>query len=203
MVGNSVGREQLGPTVEDRVLDATRRCCAKWGISKVTVEDIAAESGVSRATIYRMFPGGKDVLFEAMRVRELEDFFAKLRAYVADADSLEELLVRSLVLATQDLREDEHLALMLAAEPGAVLGDLTVEGVPRILRFATDALTPLVDPYLGRSQSRTLIDVLARLVISYFLAPSEHIDLGDEASARSFLAPLLRAYEPALQPLTP
>jgi AcrR family transcriptional regulator len=189
------------PTLEDRVVAATRRCCEKWTLSKVTVEDIAAESGVSRATIYRLFPGGKDVLFEAMRVRELEDFFTKLRAHVADTDSLEELLVRSLVLATQDLREDAHLALMLAAEPGAVLGDLTVEGVPRILRFATDALTPLVDPYLDRSRSRTLIDVLARLVISYFLAPSDHVDLGDEASAREFLAPLLRAFEPA--PITP
>jgi AcrR family transcriptional regulator len=189
------------PTLEHRVIDATQRCCEKWGLSKVTVEDIAAESGVSRATIYRMFPGGKDILFEAMRVRRMEDFFSKLRAHVADADSLEELLVRSLVLATRDLRDDEHLALMLAAEPGAVLGDLTVEGVPRILRFATDALTPLVDPYLDRDQSRTLIDVLARLVISYFLAPSEHLDLGDEASARAFLAPLLRAFETA--PIAP
>jgi AcrR family transcriptional regulator len=202
-VGNPDVHAQLGPTLEDRVIDATRRCCEKWGLSKVTVEDIAAESGVSRATIYRMFPGGKDVLFEAMRVRRMEDFFTKLRAHVADADSLEELLVRSVVLATRDLREDEHLALMLAAEPGAVLGDLTVEGVPRILRFATDALTPLVDRYIDRRQSRTLIDVLARLTISHFLAPSDHIDLGDEASARAFLAPLLRAFQSALEPLTP
>ena len=74
-MGNRVGRAQLdqltqadGRSVEDRVLDATERCCEKWGIAKVTVEDIAAESGVSRATIYRMFPGGKDVLFEALRV---------------------------------------------------------------------------------------------------------------------------------------
>jgi len=189
--------------VEDRVLDATRRCCERWGIAKVTVEDIAAEAGVSRATIYRMFPGGKDVLFEAMRVRELDDFFTKLRAHVADADSLEELLVRSVVLATHDLRHDEHLALMLASEPGAVLSDLTVEGVPRILRFATAALTPLADRYLQRRQSRPLIDVLARLTISYFLAPSDHVDLGDEASARAFLAPLLRAFQSVLDPVIP
>jgi len=189
--------------IEDRIIEATRRCCEKWGISKVTVEDIAAESGVSRATIYRMFPGGKDILFEAMRVKELDDFFTKLRAHVADADSLEELLVRSVVLATQDLRNDEHFALMLASEPGAVLADLTVEGVPRILRFATAALTPLVDAYLERSQSRPLIDVLARLTISHFLAPSDHVDLGNETSARAFLTPLLRAYQTALDPVIP
>jgi AcrR family transcriptional regulator len=203
-MGNRIGRAQLGAgapavgSLEDRVLEATRRCCDKWGIAKVTVEDIAAESGVSRATIYRMFPGGKDVLFDALRVRELEDFFATLRSHVEGADSLEDLLVRTVVAATRELRADDHLALMLASEPGDVLGDLTVAGLPRIIRVAVAFIAPLADPYLPRSESRALIDVLARLTISYFLSPSDHVDLGDEASARRFLAPVLRAFQPAL-----
>ena len=144
---------------------------------------------MSRATIYRMFPGGKDVLFEALRVRELEDFFTVLRAQVEGTDSLEDLLVRTVVVATRELRADDHLALMLASEPGTMLGQLTVEGVPRIIRMATAFLAPLADPYLDRPPSRALIDVLARLTISYFLAPSDTVDLGDEASARRFLDP--------------
>jgi len=203
-MGNRIARAQLGAgaaavgSLEDRVLEGARRCCEKWGIAKVTVEDIAAESGVSRATIYRMFPGGKDVLFDALRVRELEDFFATLRSHVEGAESLEELLVRTVVAATRELRADDHLALMLASEPGSVLGDLTVEGLPRIIRVAVAFIAPLADPYLPRSESRGLIDVLARLTISYFLSPSDHVDLGDEASARRFLAPVLRAFQPAL-----
>jgi len=195
-VGPSSGT--AGVSVEHRVLDATRRCCEKWGIAKVTVEDIAAESGVSRATIYRMFPGGKDVLFDAMRVRELEDFFTLLRAAVEGAETLEDLLVRTVVFATGELRADDHLALMLASEPGAVLGDLTVDGLPRIIRVAVAFIAPLTDTFLARSESRLLIDVLARLVISYFLSPSVDVDLGDEASARAFLAPVLAAFHPAL-----
>jgi hypothetical protein len=35
--------------------------------------------------------------------------------------------------------------------------------------------------------------LLARLVISYFLAPSDHVDLGDEHSASEFLRPLIAA----------
>jgi len=204
-MGNRIARSQLATaapavgSLEDRVLEATRRCCDKWGIAKVTVEDIAAESGVSRATIYRMFPGGKDILFDALRVRELEDFFATLRSHVEGAESLEELLVRTVVAATRELRADDHLALMLASEPGTVLSDLTVEGLPRIIRFANAFLAPLADAYLPRAESRGVIDVLARLTISYFLSPSDHVDLGDEASARRFLAPVLRAFQPALQ----
>jgi AcrR family transcriptional regulator len=191
----------MPPTsVEDRVLDATRHCWEKWGIAKVTVDDIATEAGVSRATIYRMFPGGKDVLFEALRVRDLEEFFALLRAEVEGTDSLEDLLVRTVVTATRELRADEHLALMLAAEPGEILGQLTVEGVPRIIRFANTFLAPLAEPYLDPVTARAVIDVLARLTISYFLAPSDTVDLGDDASARAFLRPLLRPY---LEPVTP
>ena len=74
--------------------------------------------------------------------------------------------------ATHELRADEHLALMLASEPGETLGQLTVDGLPRIIRVATAFLIPLVEPYLAPAAARQLVDMLARLVISYFLAPS-------------------------------
>jgi AcrR family transcriptional regulator len=188
-----MGTDRRGSTsLVDRVLDGAERCTEKWGFAKVTVDDIATESGVSRATIYRLFPGGKDVLFEALRVRELEEFFDVLRRRVEGATDLEDLLARTVSAATRELRADDHLALMLASEPGATLSDLTVEGVPRIIRFATAFLAPLAEPYLGRRAARAVIDVLARLTISYFLAPSETVDLGDEASARAFIRPFLQ-----------
>ncbi|NDH84744.1 MAG: hypothetical protein EBY65_07735, partial [Acidimicrobiia bacterium] len=46
----------------------------------------------SRATIYRLFPGGREVLFEALRVRELDRFFADLRAEVETADTLDDIV---------------------------------------------------------------------------------------------------------------
>jgi AcrR family transcriptional regulator len=177
--------------VETRVLDAAKSCCERWGFEKVTIDDIAAAARVSRATIYRMFPGGKDVLFEALRVRELECFFALLLSRLEGATTLEDLLVRAVVAATQELRADEHLALMLASEPGRTLSQLTVEGLPRIIRFANAFLAPLAEPYLDREQARRVLDVLARLTISYFLAPSDVLDLGDEESARELVASVL------------
>ncbi|MFV0306956.1 MAG: TetR/AcrR family transcriptional regulator [Desertimonas sp.] len=181
-------------SVEMRILDATKACCERFGFAKVTVDDIAGESGVSRATIYRLFPGGKDVLFEALRVRELEEFFAVLRDRVAGAVTPEDVLVRTVVAATEQLRADDQLAMLLAAEPGVMLNQLTVAGVPRIIRFATAFLSPFVEPHLGRARAREVIDVMSRLTISYFLAPSDAVDLGDEASARAFLVPLLQPY---------
>ena len=177
----------MAASAETRILDAAKQCCEKWGIAKVGVDDIAAAAGVSRATLYRLFPGGRDVVFDALRVRELEEFFTRLKNGVVGADTLEELLVRTIVVATHELRADDHLALMLMAEPGDTLSQLTVDGLPRIIRMASLFLAPLVDHYLSRRDGARLVDLLSRLVISYFLAPSEHVDFGDEQSAREFI----------------
>lgn len=188
----------VGADLEMRILDAAKHCCEQWGVAKVTIDDIAAASGTSRATIYRLFPGGKDVLFEALRVRELTDFFDVLTASVASMspgdDDFESLVVQLVTTATRELRADHHLAVMLATEPGETLGQLTVEGLPRIIRVAGDYLVPLVKPYVEPADPAVLIDLLVRLTISYFLAPSELVDLGDAGSARSILRPSLQAF---------
>jgi AcrR family transcriptional regulator len=179
--------------VEQRVLDAVLACSARWAFARLTIDDIATESGVSRATIYRLFPGGKEVLFEALRVRELDAFFTELRSEVAGSNTIDELMVRSVVTATRCLRADDHLAAMLASEPGDTLGQLTVDGLPRIVRMASMTLLPLAAPFLAADDARRVIDLLARLTISYFLAPSDDIDLADEAAARRFITPVLAA----------
>lgn len=179
-----------------RVLDAVKVCCERYGVAKVTVDDVVVESGVSRATIYRLFPGGRDVLFDALRVREITEFFDVLTAETDGVDSFEELVERLVVVATNQLRADEHLTIMLAAEPGETLTQLTVDGLPRIIRVATTYLRPLLAPYLDPDHAEPLIELLVRNVLSYFLAPSEHVDLGDPDSARAFLRPALAALAP-------
>lgn len=196
----TVGTSQVGirrrNLVEDRVLDAALACSHDIGFTKVTIDDICRVSGVSRASVYRLFPGGKEVLFEALRVRELNEFFSCLHDEVSGLDSVEDIAVRSVVVASRLLRDDEHLASMLASEPGEALGQLTVEGVPRIIRMATMTLRPLLASRVGDDGAHQLIDVLARLTISYFLAPDLGINLADERQARQFLQPLIFGLAP-------
>ena len=173
--------------LRDRVLDATKTCCERWGVAKVTIDDIATEAGVSRATLYRLFPGGRDVLYDALRVRETEEFMADLTERIRGAQGFEDLVVRVVTNATRMLQADEHLKLMLASEPGEVASDLTVAGLPRIFRAATLFFTPVFAPHIGRESSARLAEWLARVVISYFLAPSRFVDLSDDASATAFV----------------
>ncbi len=188
-------------SLETRILDAVERCVNQWGFTKVTIDDVVAESGVSRATLYRVFPGGRDVVFEALRVRRLDNFFSVLTAQVEGAVDLLDVVVRAVVAATLELRADDQLAAMLASEPGETLGQLTVEGFPRIVRMANVTLTPYVTRFVPAPTAQRLIDVLSRLTISYFLAPSADVDFGHTEQARGFLRPVVRVLtEPSAEP---
>jgi AcrR family transcriptional regulator len=191
------------PNAETRILDAAKSCCEQWGFDRVTVDDIAVAAGVSRATLYRLFPGGKDVLFETLRLREISEFFDTLTLEVVDVDDFEDLIVRLVVTATRELRADAHLAIMLSTAPGETLSQFTVEGMPRIIRVANDYLTPLIKPHLDVEFAPPLIDLLVRLTISYFLAPSEHVDLGDPDSARAFVRPGISSLVPHITHTSP
>ena len=183
---------------EDRILDAARRCVDRWGINKLTIDDVAAEANVSRATLYRIFPGGKDVMFDALRVRELSEFFAGMRSSIEPVESLLDFAVKASVYALREMRNDEHLAMMLSTEEGTALKSLTVEGLPRILNVASQYMTPFLTEFVPAEEAEVLVELLARFVISFFLAPSQHFDLADPDSARSFFAPFIYAFHPAV-----
>jgi AcrR family transcriptional regulator len=181
--------------VETRVLDATKLAIEKWGVSRFTVADVCELANVSRATLYRMFPGGKEILLEVLHVRSLDEFFTTLLARADGAKSLEDLLVRCIVSATTELRNDQHLAMMLATEPGTTLMQFTIDGLSRIVRVAASYLAPHVSNFLPKREADALVEVLARLVISYFLTPSDHFDFTDTASAAKFLNTYINIHE--------
>src|SRR5436309_6749871 len=88
-------------TQEQRVIDAALRCIARWGIGKTTLDDVAREASCSRATIYRLFPGGKDALLDAITRSELARFFSGLAERFDEAANLEDLLVGGMLYASR------------------------------------------------------------------------------------------------------
>lgn len=172
---------------QSHVLDAVSSCVDRFGWDRVTMDDVCAEARISRATLYRIFPGGRDVMFESLRVRRLSEFFTVVRAHVEGAESLEDLLVRSISVAHAELVGDEQLGTLLATAPGETLGDLTVSGVSRIVSVATAFFAPLAAPFVPRGDAEEIIEVMCRMVISVFLAPSSRIDFSREEHVRQFV----------------
>jgi AcrR family transcriptional regulator len=167
----------------ERLLEATLACVARYGIAKTTVEDVARQAGLSRATVYRHFPGGKDQLVNSTIAWEAARFFERLAIAVADAPDLETLLIDSLVFANKAFEEHAVLQKVLETEPDLLLPQLTVENA-RILAFVRNFLLgplerakPRLTPGLDLPAAA---DHIARLVLSFVGTPGRW-DLADRA----------------------
>jgi AcrR family transcriptional regulator len=162
-----------------RIIEATYACVARRGLAKTTVEDAARQAKVSRATVYRAFPGGRHELINAVVSWAMLEFFARLYEHVQDADSLEQVMERGIMFAHRAILEHDVLQRVMQTEPDKLLPALTVESI----RIRQGIATFLV-PYLAqRGVARGVdldeaADFLARMVLSYMSAPGRW-DLDD------------------------
>jgi AcrR family transcriptional regulator len=63
---------QPPPTVRSRILDTALELVGRHGLAELSMDELAASAGVSRATLYRLFPG-KEALFAEL-VRSFSPF---------------------------------------------------------------------------------------------------------------------------------
>lgn len=188
-------------SVHDQVVRATYACIARYGMAKTTVEDVVRECGLSRATIYRYFPGGRDELLREAVAWQLGEFFIRLADQIADADNLIDLFDRGIAFARRAIVEHELLQRMLETEPDRLLGLLSTEST-RTLPFIAAYLLPHLERAKTAERLRPGVDPidaadhLSRLVLSYIGAKGV-VDLDDPAQrrdlvTRELLAPILR-----------
>jgi AcrR family transcriptional regulator len=168
---------------DDRIVEATLRCVARWGLGKTTLEDVAREAGVSRATVYRIVPGGKDSLLELVSAVELNRFFVSLHDAVRGLDTLEDTIVMGVVTAARHLEHHGALKFMLEHEPEHILPLFAFTNLDRILTNVRAFAAPYLEPWLGDDAGRGA-EWVARIVLSYCCAPSPEYDLTDAESAR-------------------
>src|SRR5437764_12745669 len=69
--------------LREAILDATERLLARKGFRQMTMDDIAAESCVSRRTIYLYFPGKEQVAVDSID-RVVRRLLERLRAVAAE-----------------------------------------------------------------------------------------------------------------------
>jgi AcrR family transcriptional regulator len=173
--------------LRERILAATYACVARWGIAKTTVEDVAREASLSRATLYRTFPGGREELIREAVAWEVDNFFARLADSVASAEGFEEVVEVALLHAHRQVREHEVLQKLLVTEADRLVPTITME---------TGRLIPLIEafvsPYLERERLRPGVTVpdaaayVARMVTSHINAQGRW-DLEDPDQIRDLV----------------
>jgi TetR/AcrR family transcriptional repressor of mexJK operon len=71
---------------ENTILDAARKRFAYYGFTKVTMDEIAADAGMAKPSLYRYYPT-KDSIYKAVVAREHRRFHDEIEKFIEKKDS--------------------------------------------------------------------------------------------------------------------
>lgn len=164
-----------GATPEDILTVAKRHTLAHgWRASRV--QEIAAEVGVSRPTLYNAFPSKRDLGIAIVR-DENAKFVAALSGALDGARSLRDGIRRGVIFALTEVDRNPLLAMILREEGGDGSLAATVSvGQDTIIPLAVQLTIDVLQanrPDLEHDQLVFLADTAVRLTFSHVLVPSE------------------------------
>jgi AcrR family transcriptional regulator len=96
----------------ERVVDAAMRCIEKFGAQKTALSDVANELGVTRQTVYRLYPSTDD-LFLAVGAAAADAFLDRLAAHVAELTDPVDAMVESMAFTYERLPRDPFMGILL------------------------------------------------------------------------------------------
>lgn len=181
----------------ERVLAAVLACAGRGGLARLTVDAVAVEAAVSRASVYRWFPGGRDQLIAEGVTWEVGRFLSRLAHAVERGtpdsgdgtftDDVAGRLVRGLMFARRAITEHDVLQHLLETEPGGFLPQLQ-QTAPLATAVIRDYLRPGLDeaPLRPGVDADDAADYLARMVVSFMSTPGRW-DLTDESQTRALV----------------
>jgi AcrR family transcriptional regulator len=170
-----------------RILDATFAAIQDYGLTRITVEDVAQRAGLSRQTVYRYFPS-KDDLIVALVSREEEKFLDGVRAAFLEHHDLETAATESVRFVLAYARTHPLMERLLGPDQQTFLPYVTTRAEPAFVR-ARETMVGLLlarQPDADVERLRTLVDGTTRALVSYMLTPTDR-DTDDIASTMARL----------------
>lgn len=171
----------------ERILTAAVACVGRSGFAHTSIDAIAEEAGVGRATVYRHFPDGKEQLFTETISWEVSRFFADLAAHVESEPDLAGRLEVGLPYAHRRLASHGVFQKVLETEPERLLPHLSTS-IPMITEALRVYLTPLLEAedLAPGTKIPEAADYLARMVLT-FIRGQGSWDLDDPVEVRALV----------------
>lgn len=180
--------------IRTRIVDAVASLAATTGLRKLSMDEVARNAGVGRATLYNYFPG-RDALIAAAVESQLAVFFAEVAAVRDRYESQDDQLIHGFAHAYRLLREHPGLKAVLRLNPDLLLPYLIADSsiALDLGRVFVESAMHLPDnvPHETRAQ---FAEQVARAFHTLILIPANTFGLeqpdGPENYARDFLIPV-------------
>jgi AcrR family transcriptional regulator len=181
------------PAELDPYLDAAARCLARHGIGRTSVQDVARELGVNRATVYRNV-GSVDQMVRLLAARELHALIRSVDSLQLNAGTGPTVVVRLVAAVVRHARNHPVMRKVLADEP-ELIGPFLITYLPDVVRQVADQLAPAVhwaqrSGALAERDPAVLAEWLVRIGTSLILDPLPDREL--EPFLAELLVPALR-----------
>ncbi|MFO7638975.1 MAG: TetR/AcrR family transcriptional regulator [bacterium] len=155
------------------ILAAARRAITEHGYARATVEDIAAEAGVAKGTVYLYFKDKADIV-DGLVAQTLDDGLATVRANAArEAAPVEKL--KAVFAGWAEMSQQSAGGVSLSSPDAIQFASLDVERLERVvrprMRAIIEALVEIIRPGIASGDFRSVNPYLvAALLIHYFPA---------------------------------
>ena len=158
-----------GTSQRIRIVDATLACIASQGLSKTILDDIAEAAGLSRATVYRAFPGGRDAIFAAAVETELARLFSHLAVctWGRPATSKRCWWSGSSRRPGRGSWRNRAIGYLLEHEPGVLLLPHVLRPDEARLAVASSFAAPFLARWLEPDQAARAAEWAVRITFSY------------------------------------
>ncbi|MEM9332250.1 MAG: TetR/AcrR family transcriptional regulator [Pseudomonadota bacterium] len=158
------------------ILQAATGVFSKYGFKRATMNDIAAEAGVARQTLYNTF-NNKEAILKAIIEAYVEDTCVSFKAHLASGHSLED----GLELAFDHFARKPYELIHRTSHGGEIMEAFETaagEEMAASRQRFSDAMVTLLTPHVDEDAPDTLsVDRLADFVV--------HTAMGHKAKAAS------------------
>lgn len=172
-----------------KILDAATRCYQERGISQTTMEDVASEAGIGRATLYRHFKNRDEVLTQLV-LRDLAEIRSLLANGIKQQPTDADYLVEGAIIILRECPKRTIPMLLFGEESSNIINRLSLSEA-EMVGFGEELLRPFYEKMQQQGKLRPhltlplLVEWVTRLVVSFLTTPSQH--LHSDKQLREFL----------------